>query len=78
MNIEIMFKCHTTPHNWPSQTLWKIVSLKPHYLVIKIHKTTHMQLFYNYPLCITIIMQLWFGYYNYYAIIPLEIWCINK
>jgi hypothetical protein len=25
-----------------------------------------------------IIMQLSFGYYNYYAIIPLEIWGINK
>jgi hypothetical protein len=23
-------------------------------------------------------MQLLFGYYNYYATIPLEIWCINK
>jgi hypothetical protein len=26
----------------------------------------------------TIIVQLFFGYYNYYATIPLEIWGINK
>ncbi len=28
----------------------------------------------SYP----IVMQLSLGYYNYYVIISLEIWCINK
>ncbi len=72
MIIEIMFKCHTSPYGLHKH-YEKLPLLKPHYLATKIHKTTHMQLLCNYPLCITIIMQLCFGCYNYYAIIPLEI-----
>jgi hypothetical protein len=41
---------------------------KPHYPITKIQKNNSY----------TTIMQLSFGYYNYYATIPLKIKCINK
>ncbi len=36
----------------------KLHLLKPHYPITKTQKTTHIQLFYNYPLGITTTMQL--------------------
>jgi hypothetical protein len=42
----------------------KLHLLKPHYSITIYQKTTHI--------------QLSLGYYNYYAIIPLEIWGIDK
>jgi hypothetical protein len=45
----------------------KSCPLKPHYPIIKTKKNSY-----------TNVMQLSFGYYNYYAAIPLKIRCINK
>jgi hypothetical protein len=46
----------------------KLCPLKPHYPTTKTKKNNSY----------TIVIQLSLGYYNYYATIPLKIWCINK